>query len=288
MSEAPPVRVCKTCQVEFPLHKAFFVARPKPKKGFDLNCRLCNSKRVQKLPIISINYMWANYRAPEGARVCMKCCEAKPPTADNFYRTNKTATGLMRQCKPCFKEARSRDPVREQIAPQGATKVCSGCSKGLPATDEYFHRHPRGKYGLNSKCKPCSVANRDRNKTLAYLKDWYAKNAEEVRARQRRKNAEDIASFRARRATQTRNRRARILGNGGTHTLEDVKRIHDGQKGRCWWCSKLVKGKYEVDHRIPVAKGGTNGPDNLVISCSACNRSKGARMPWEMDVPRLF
>ncbi|MGS0941543.1 HNH endonuclease [Pseudomonas luteola] len=39
---------------------------------------------------------------------------------------------------------------------------------------------------------------------------------------------------------------------------------------------------------MPIARGGTNDPENLVISCPDCNRSKGKRMPWEMDNPRLF
>lgn len=34
----------------------------------------------------------------------------------------------------------------------------------------------------------------------------------------------------------------------------------------------------EVDHIHPVAEGGTNDIDNLVTSCDACNRGKGARM----------
>lgn len=32
----------------------------------------------------------------------------------------------------------------------------------------------------------------------------------------------------------------------------------------------------EIDHRVPVAEGGTNDPVNLVTSCQDCNRGKGA------------
>jgi 5-methylcytosine-specific restriction endonuclease McrA len=31
-----------------------------------------------------------------------------------------------------------------------------------------------------------------------------------------------------------------------------------------------------VDHRIPRSRGGQNDPDNLVLSCERCNKSKGA------------
>lgn len=32
-----------------------------------------------------------------------------------------------------------------------------------------------------------------------------------------------------------------------------------------------------IDHIIPIAKGGTNDPDNLRVMCSLCNDHKGAR-----------
>jgi 5-methylcytosine-specific restriction endonuclease McrA len=53
------------------------------------------------------------------------------------------------------------------------------------------------------------------------------------------------------------------------------------QKGRCWWCDTDLNGKYfEVDHRIPIARGGTNELGNLVISCRECNRSKSDSYSW--------
>lgn len=34
----------------------------------------------------------------------------------------------------------------------------------------------------------------------------------------------------------------------------------------------------EVDHIMPVSKGGLNTPDNLQTLCWRCNRSKGAKV----------
>ncbi len=43
----------------------------------------------------------------------------------------------------------------------------------------------------------------------------------------------------------------------------------------CQYCgAKQPEVKLEVDHRIPVSKGGTNDPDNLVTACFDCNRGK--------------
>lgn len=42
-----------------------------------------------------------------------------------------------------------------------------------------------------------------------------------------------------------------------------------------------VGSEYHVDHVIPLVQGGSNGPENLVISCPLCNVSKGGRLPQE-------
>ena len=41
-----------------------------------------------------------------------------------------------------------------------------------------------------------------------------------------------------------------------------------------------------VDHIIPVAKGGTDDPENLVAACRKCNFSKQDKMPDEFVIQR--
>lgn len=54
------------------------------------------------------------------------------------------------------------------------------------------------------------------------------------------------------------------------------------QKGLCAYCRlKITKEKSEIDHFIPVSKGGLTSFENLRLSCLPCNRSKGATMPNE-------
>ena len=44
------------------------------------------------------------------------------------------------------------------------------------------------------------------------------------------------------------------------------------------WPTRSRRGwdsvRLEVDHLVPVAQGGTNEPNNLVMACESCNRSK--------------
>jgi 5-methylcytosine-specific restriction protein A len=56
-------------------------------------------------------------------------------------------------------------------------------------------------------------------------------------------------------------------------------------KGHCQACGwRLMPGtRWEVDHIVPLALGGTDTPDNLQVLCSACHGSKTR----ERDLPAL-
>ena len=47
----------------------------------------------------------------------------------------------------------------------------------------------------------------------------------------------------------------------------------------CQYCGACgPKVELEVDHKIPVSRGGTDDMDNLVTSCIKCNRGKGDKV----------
>lgn len=50
----------------------------------------------------------------------------------------------------------------------------------------------------------------------------------------------------------------------------------------CAYCAvRLDRRAATLDHRIPLARGGTHGVDNLVLACLACNRAKANLTPAE-------
>lgn len=53
-------------------------------------------------------------------------------------------------------------------------KMCSKCKQEFPATNEYFHKDLKGKYGLSSQCKECAKQR---------AKDWHWSNREIANAR---------------------------------------------------------------------------------------------------------
>jgi len=65
--------------------------------------------------------------------------------------------------------------------------------------------------------------------------------------------------------------------NGGTRQWSKIRErilIRDGRC--CQYCG--AEDATTVDHVIPISKGGTDEPDNLVAACTRCNYSKGNRM----------
>ena len=62
---------------------------------------------------------------------------------------------------------------------------------------------------------------------------------------------------------------------------------------KCPYCGKDqyrvgIRDKIEVDHFVPISKGGQNVPWNLVPICKSCNRKKSARLPKEFLDHAIF
>lgn len=131
----------------------------------------------------------------------------------------------------------------------------------LPRTAEYFYMRDGNK--ASAKCKECQKA---------YRIKWYNENIEEARAKMRE-------YARTHPEVMRRGRVRRRLRVGGDEYLrfDELNALFKQQNGNCWWCGAFVGLEFEVDHRVPVEKGGKHEMGNLVISCVECNRKKGNR-----------
>ena len=52
------------------------------------------------------------------------------------------------------------------------------------------------------------------------------------------------------------------------------KIIASNQKWKCAVCNNIMDYTYEIDHRIPLFKGGTNDINNLMALCRNCHGKK--------------
>lgn len=58
------------------------------------------------------------------------------------------------------------------------------------------------------------------------------------------------------------------------------KFVFDRDDHTCQYCSKQGSNLH-CDHIIPISRGGSNHPDNLVTACGTCNLQKHAKTPEE-------
>jgi len=117
------------------------------------------------------------------------------------------------------------------------------------------------------------AADRARRNTYAQDPEWIEKERARNRARHR-KNPEAKRSY-------VRKRRAAIRGAEGSHNADDIARLLTKQGNRCAYCRASLKAGYEVDHIIPLSRGGSNWPSNLQCLCPTCNGRKWAKDPLD-------
>ena len=87
-------------------------------------------------------------------------------------------------------------------------------------------------------------------------------------------------------------RRTKKAGNGGSFTPAQIDDLYRMQKGLCAEpsCRCRLRGKYHIDHIIPLDLGGTSWITNLQLLCPSCNRRKSNKDPiaWAQENGRLL
>ena len=188
-------------------------------------------------------------------------------------------------------------------------KKCTGCGRSLPLDDYY---RGVGKYGRRSKCKVCTreVNRRYDESRQEYLreyhKEYYRKNRAAINARHRKhyeENKEAYALWNAKWARENRERMRELrrqwsLRHPGKSredakirrercslaegvTLDEQRQARwDYYGGKCYLCGDDAT---EMDHVIPIARGGSNWPANLRPACRSCNSQKGAKSLADYD-----
>lgn len=127
-----------------------------------------------------------------------------------------------------------------------------------------------------------------RRKNKEQIRKWksvdYAKHKAQYIARAKRWRMTNRGRFRQLAIVQQQRRRAVKAAAKGTHNLDQwLARV--GFFGwHCVYCgTKLTMRTLTQDHVIPLSRGGTNWPSNLVPACHSCNASKGPRTAKEFN-----
>lgn len=157
------------------------------------------------------------------------------------------------------------------------------------------------------------LANLDRESAVqaAYYEDnaekirsaqasYYANNSDEIKARvnlYRAANPETVSQLKAayraanpeKARIHNRNRRARKLNAGGELSPGLSAKLFTLQRGKCaCGCEQPLDGSCHMDHRMPLARGGSNTDDNMQLLRAVCNLQKGAKHPVDFMQSRGF
>lgn len=130
----------------------------------------------------------------------------------------------------------------------------------------------------------------NREKMLAYSKEWYKANKsrmDELAKADRLKDPERYSTYR-------HTRRSRLANAIGAHTPAELCVLFDKQGGKCATCkvkiAKTGRSRYHLDHVMPLSKGGSNYINNIQLLCQPCNQKKYTKLPdtWAAENGLLF
>jgi 5-methylcytosine-specific restriction endonuclease McrA len=141
---------------------------------------------------------------------------------------------------------------------------------------------------------------RDPDQRRAYGREWIKRNPDKAREAMRRwrsrhpaDHSEDSRAYYRRhrerlaryfaeyqrthlelRRQLSARRRARKLQAAGSFTVGEWLALVELWDGCCAYCG--ARAPLEIDHRVPLARGGSNSIDNILPACGPCNRRKYA------------
>ena len=77
-------------------------------------------------------------------------------------------------------------------------------------------------------------------------------------------------------------RRKRCMRSVHPHSVADELSIYRRQGGRCAYCNVHIPFKNgEIDHIVPLSRGGDDDCGNICFSCVHCNRTKSSKFVVE-------
>jgi hypothetical protein len=94
----------------------------------------------------------------------------------------------------------------------------------------------------------------------------------------------------ARAAAAEHRRRALKVRAGGSFTAAQIEDLFKKQRGKCAWCAARLGDDFHRDHKVPIARGGSNFITNIELLCKTCNLKKHAKDPidWAQQNGRLL
>lgn len=223
---------------------------------------------------------------------CAQCQQIK--TAADFPKARREKDGLKSYCKECGKRWRAdwykrnaerekakviayREANPDKVAEwRGITRQRHGEKYGAQRLARY---HERGDENRAARRERYATDAAYRDMILTSQAKAYRKNPEPMKQRVRQFREQNRDLYRL----WGNNYRARRANADGECTPEEWQGILAYFDRRCAYCLRPESetGTLAMEHMLPLSRGGTNHPDNIVPGCKPCNSSKSDRTPME-------
>jgi hypothetical protein len=235
---------------------------------------------------------------PAPVKQCVDCGEVYPATTEHFYKAKTNRDGMRNQCKQCsdavtkaYSRANSdrintlrRPRSRKLYAEMDQDRKVALLEKSREYGQSKRDADPDVQQRRATRESEAFQNGKDDRRREAHRR-WYAANSERAREYQR----EYAKAHQEQQNARNGARRAIKMNAPVAVTAEDLAAIRAAQtdkKGRliCWRCHKPIKDSPDLDHFIPLAKGGSHTPGNLHYMHARCNRTKHAKHPHDLGM----
>lgn len=130
----------------------------------------------------------------------------------------------------------------------------------------------KSKYILKGKFPFCRVSKEQQKiNNCLYARKWRDSNREKVRESSRKSYVNNREMHRL----HSINYKSRVrAGRDGTIGYKILLELQIKQVNKCAICTEELGDYKELDHVIPISKGGKHSISNVQWTCRSCNRSK--------------
>ncbi len=221
-----------------------------------------------------------------GYKVCRKCGQTKPVAL--FSRNKRRSDGIDSMCYDCNRR-------RGQLYYEANKEKVNSKNKQWQTQNPERFKAYQHQWGQDNRIHKAEYNKKWRQENLEQAKrqaqDYYLDNREAIlenNRRWQRENPEAYAAYqkrwrrlnRIKTCAYSRNYRARAASAPGIFTSEHVKAKLELQGGLCYYCKAPLEN-YHIEHKIPLARGGSNWPANICCACPTCNVRKSDTPFWE-------
>ena len=146
--------------------------------------------------------------------------------------------------------------VQKKLSP---VKECIKCGEIKPKSE--FFKSKGNLDGYDNRCKECEKLRlrRERN-----MQPKVHRTPEEIKIRKK-----------------LQKHKRRFREQQGKIKPNEIRELKIKQNNRCYWCRTSIAKTYQIDHLMPLSKGGEHLIENIVLACPHCNMSKHDKDPLE-------